>query len=67
MLTGILIGALLVVCGYLIYDKFNPKVQEPKEIEETMTEEEIEKDKEEKDHFSNMMNFNAEKAYMGGK
>jgi hypothetical protein len=63
MLTGILIGMLLVVCSLLIYDKYKPKEVS---VEDERTEAEIEKEKEFKDHFNNMMNYNSEKAY-GGK
>jgi len=63
-MLGFVIGLLLALCVYLVYDKFKPNVIES--IEDTRTDEEKRKEKEYEEHYNNMMNYNAEKAY-GGK
>ncbi len=63
LLAGLLIGILLSLCLFLLYDKFK-KVDGPKA--EKKTAEELRKEKEHKQHYDNMMNFNVEKAYKGG-
>jgi len=68
MITGIIIGILATLCIVLLYDKFIKPKNKIKKLVEDMTIEEIKKEKEFKDHYKNMMNYNPAKAYEhGGK
>ena len=59
MLIGIIIGILITIVGVLLYDKFKPR-----KIEK-LSEEEERKKKEMNEHYDNMLNYNATKAYGG--
>jgi len=65
MITGLVIGVLITICALLLYDKFKKpiKVEEKHVVIDDRTREEIMKEKEFKDHYENMMNFTANKAY----
>lgn len=62
MVTGIIIGVLISIVCFLLYDKFMHK---PEAIE--LSEEEERKSKEKNEHFENMLNYNVTQAYGGGK
>ncbi len=56
---GVLIGVLVSVIGFLLYDKFKP------ERTEEVDEEEERKAREKNEHYENMLNYNATQAYGG--
>lgn len=60
MIVGIIIGILIAVVVVLLYDKYKHKVKPIK-----LSEEEERKNREKNEHYDNMLNYNATKAYGG--
>lgn len=60
MLIGIIIVVLISLVGVLLYDKFKPRTKLEK-----LSEEEERKNQEKNEHYDNMLNYNATKAYGG--
>lgn len=58
----IIIGILTGICLALAYDKYKQIKSKPKQ---TLTEEEQRKKQEQQEHYDNMLNYNASKAYGG--
>jgi hypothetical protein len=59
-----IIGGLVVICLLLLYDKF--KVKKAPELPQA-TKEELERQKENEEHFAKMWDYNPKKALGGNK